>query len=369
MHEDQVAVSVEQVQALITDQAPQWASCPVTAVPGAGTVNSIFRIGEDLAARFPLRSEDQHAASRLVAEGAAMAEFRRASPTPAPELLLIGESGHGYPAPWSVQTWIDGATPTPTSLQDSAKFAVDLATLISSLRRWETGGRTFDGRNRGGDLKNHDAWMQECIARSESLADTTAMRQLWSRYRDLPREDPDAMSHTDLIPANLLVRGDQLAGVVTVETSVQLTRRSTSWPPGTSSRTAPETSFASSCNAMTCSGNAAWLGHSNRQPGSSGTTTRAIPRWHTSAKPPSSASSQRRNHNPTAGSNQTGSPTAPPHLTRARKGRPRSTKRPYVPRSARCGLASFRRDRPWFQARRWSPRLTGTTELRKLSPH
>lgn len=214
MHEDQVAISVEQVQALITDQAPQWASCPVTAVPGAGTVNSIFRIGEDLAARFPLRSEDQHAASRLVAEGAAMAEFRRASPIPAPELLLIGESGHGCPAPWSVQTWIDGATPTPTSLQDSAKFAVDLATLISSLRRWETGGRTFDGRNRGGDLKNHDAWMQECIARSESLADTTAMRQLWSRYRDLPREDPDGMSHTDLIPGNLLVRGDQLAGVV-----------------------------------------------------------------------------------------------------------------------------------------------------------
>ena len=215
MHKDQISISTSQVHALIADQAPQWAKYRVAPVPGAGTVNAIFRIGDGLAARFPLRRADQqHSASCLVAQGAAMSEFGRASTFAAPELLLIGEPGHGYPGWWSVQTWIEGTTPTPTSLQDSDEFAVDLVMLISSLRRWETGGRTFDGHNRGGNLKNHDAWMRECIVRSEDFADTTAMRRLWSRYRDLPREDGDVMSHTDLIPGNLLVKGDRLAGVV-----------------------------------------------------------------------------------------------------------------------------------------------------------
>jgi len=143
-----------------------------------------------------------------------MTEFRQASPVPAPELVLVGEPGHGYPAAWSVQTWIEGATPTSRSLQDSATFAVDLAVLVSSLRGWPTNGRAFDGPNRGGDLRNHDAWMQTCIARSDGFTDTSAMRRLWTRLRDLPREDPDLRSHTDLIPGSLLVDGGRLVGVV-----------------------------------------------------------------------------------------------------------------------------------------------------------
>jgi aminoglycoside phosphotransferase (APT) family kinase protein len=215
MHRDEVRVSVDQVRALLADQAPQWADCTVTAVPGAGTVNAIFRIGDGLAARFPLRRADhEQAASRLAAERAAMAEFGVASPFPAPEVLLVGQPGHGYAAAWSVQTWIEGTAPTPTSLQDSDSFAGDLADLISALRQCDTGGRTFDGSNRGGELRSHDAWMQDCIARSEGLADTAAMRRLWNRYRDLPRADPDAMSHTDLIPGNLLVVDGRLVGVI-----------------------------------------------------------------------------------------------------------------------------------------------------------
>jgi aminoglycoside phosphotransferase (APT) family kinase protein len=160
------------------------------------------------------RADQEQAASRLVTEQAAMAEFSRASPFPAPEMVLIGRPGHGYSAAWSVQTWIQGVAPTPTSVQDSERFALDLVVLISALRRWDTNGRTFDGANRGGNLKHHDAWVRKCIVRSEGIADTEVMRRLWSTYRDLPREDPDKMSHTDLIPGNLLVSGERLTGVI-----------------------------------------------------------------------------------------------------------------------------------------------------------
>ena len=46
------------VRELIADQFPAWAGLDVREVRSAATVNAIFRIGDDLAARFPLRRED-----------------------------------------------------------------------------------------------------------------------------------------------------------------------------------------------------------------------------------------------------------------------------------------------------------------------
>ncbi|WP_370740800.1 phosphotransferase [Streptomyces sp. Ncost-T10-10d] len=37
---------------------------------------------------------------------------------------------------------------------------------------------------------------------------------MWGRFRELPRESDDVMSHGDLIPGNVLVSGDRLSGVL-----------------------------------------------------------------------------------------------------------------------------------------------------------
>lgn len=103
---------------------------------------------------------------------------------------------------------------SPDSRADHA-LARDLATLIGSLRSLDTGGRTFQGDGRGGDLRAHDDWVRQCIDRSQGLLDTAALAATWARLRDLPRHDPDRMSHTDLIPANILTTADGgLAGIL-----------------------------------------------------------------------------------------------------------------------------------------------------------
>lgn len=63
-------------------------------------------------------------------------------------------------------------------------------------------------------LSDHDVWIDECITRSEGLLDVGAMRLMWSRFRRLPREDPDVMCHGDLIPPNLLVANGRLSGLL-----------------------------------------------------------------------------------------------------------------------------------------------------------
>jgi len=215
MHDDQLSIDEHLVRELVAAQFPRWAGLPISRVEGDATVNAIFRIGDDLAARLPLRA---HAVvdvdAWLRAEAAALDEFADASPFPAPRPVALGAPGRGYPLPWAVQTWLPGTVATPDGLADSTDLADDLGALIASLRAAPTRDRTFAGEGRGGDLRDHDDWMATCFRESERLLDVPALRGRWRALRALPRGGPDVMAHGDLHPANLLVRGDRLAGVL-----------------------------------------------------------------------------------------------------------------------------------------------------------
>ena len=63
----------------------------------------------------------------------------------------------------------------PNGLNGSSTFALDLAQLIASLR---TVGRTCDGRGRGGNLPDHDGWMEEYFFRNETLLDVKLLRRM-----------------------------------------------------------------------------------------------------------------------------------------------------------------------------------------------
>jgi aminoglycoside phosphotransferase (APT) family kinase protein len=215
MHHDQLSITAAQVAALVADELPELAAEPVEQLAAGGTVNAIFRVGTGVTARFPLRPEDPDSTRvRLEQEAVAAAELVGVSPFPVPRPVHVGGPGHGYPMPWSAQTWLDGHRATPTSCESSSAFARDLATLTQALRAADMRGRRFSGTNRGGVLGDHNRWVEECLRKSEGLVDTRAVGRLWSRFRELPREDPDVMSHTDLIPGNLLVEGDRLVGVL-----------------------------------------------------------------------------------------------------------------------------------------------------------
>ena len=217
MHENQLHVTVDMVRGLVRDQFPDWSFFSITRVRSEGTVNAIFRIGDGLAARFPLQPHDVESARRwLLSEAEAARRLLRSTSFLVPEPVAIGEPGEGYSLPWSVQTWLLGTTATEEDPGSSVKFARDLAEFICQVRAIDTRGRTFDGQGRGGDLRFSDEWIETCFERSEGLLDVEQLRQLWARLRDLPRESPDVMTHGDLTPGNVLVQHGRLAGVLDV---------------------------------------------------------------------------------------------------------------------------------------------------------
>lgn len=217
MHPDQLAVAESTVRELIADQFPEWARLPVREVDSEGTVNSLFRIGDGVVARFPLRPAEVGATrDKLEAEAAAARELFGRTPFATPEPFGLGEPGADFPLPWSVQSWISGSTATVIDPGDSFGFADDLASFIRAVRSIDTRGRTFVGPGRGGDLAGSDSWMAECFENSDALLDVVSLRRMWAALRDLPRTAPDVMTHGDLIPGNVLVAGGRLTGVLDV---------------------------------------------------------------------------------------------------------------------------------------------------------
>ena len=215
MHDDDVVIGDGVARALIDAQYPEYAGLELARVPSAGTVNVIFRLGADLSARFPRRAGGSGGTrAALEREADRAAEFADRSPVAAPRPVGIGAPGKGYPMAWSIQTWVPGATASPTASANSVGFARDLAALVSALRSTATRGRRFAGGGRGGDLRSHDGWVETCLSESRHLLDVRALRRLWNRLRTTPRHRADRMTHGDLIPGNLLVADERLVGVL-----------------------------------------------------------------------------------------------------------------------------------------------------------
>ncbi len=196
----------ELARALVDDQFPQWRELPLERVGVHGTVNAVFRLGDRLTARFPMRDQD------LDAEAAAARELLGATRFATPEPVATGAPGPGFPRRWAVQTWLPGTPPDV----GGPSLAADLAEFIRGVRALDTRGRPFRGEGRGGHLPDHDAWLETCFRESEGLLDVAPLRRLWAELRELPRESPDVMTHGDLIPGNLLSEGDHLSGVLDV---------------------------------------------------------------------------------------------------------------------------------------------------------
>lgn len=154
MHDDQVDVTTETVAALIRDQFRQWADEAVRPLDSStGTMNTIFRIGDGLSARFPLHragpGETLVALEQEAREARAAAELARVSRFPAPEPVALVAPGAGCPMPWAVQTWLPGTNAFGGRLAPAGPGSARGVPPGAGLRRAGVGARPGVGVRAG----------------------------------------------------------------------------------------------------------------------------------------------------------------------------------------------------------------------------
>src|SRR5689334_8537512 len=149
LHDDQVGITPVAVARLVASQFPQWRGLPVRAVTSHGTVNALFRLGDEIVLRFPLRPGPDAGLRDELGAGQDNARLAAAHvPVPVPEPVGFGEPGEGYPGSWMAYSWIPGETASRERIGDPDAFARDLAGFVSALHGMDTGGRTWNGCGR-----------------------------------------------------------------------------------------------------------------------------------------------------------------------------------------------------------------------------
>jgi aminoglycoside phosphotransferase (APT) family kinase protein len=213
MHADELDIDVALVRRLLAAQLPQWASLPVEPVSSSGTVNAIFRLGEDMAVRLP---RVERYVGGLEKELRWLPRLAPHLPLAVPAPLASGEPGEGYPWPWAVYRWLEGETWAVDRVADLREAAADLARFVDALRRLETTGAPSRSRGgRGAPLAERDAEVRAAIAASRGLVDPRSVTAAWEAALEAPVwEGRPVWAHGDLLPGNVLVARGRLSAVI-----------------------------------------------------------------------------------------------------------------------------------------------------------
>ena len=210
MHDDEVDTNISLVGRLLTAQFPQWADLPIKPVRSAGTVNAIYRLGDDMAVRLP---RTQWATGDLDKEYLWLPRLTPFLPLAIPVPLAKGEPGEGYPWHWSVYQWLEGENATIERIADPHQAATDLAQFVAALQQVNFTDKPPSGRCKR--LADRNGPTRGAIEALRGAVDTGAATTIWEASLRAPAwERPPVWTHGDLIPTNLLVEGGQLCAVI-----------------------------------------------------------------------------------------------------------------------------------------------------------
>lgn len=215
MHEGEMETDAALVQRLLAAQFPQWAGLPVRVFTSAGSDNTIYRLGDDLAVRLP---RIPGAAGQVEKELAWLPQFAPHLPLRVPVPLALGEPGEGYPLTWGVYRWLPGEPAFQENLTDLAQAARDLAGFVQALQRLDPAGGPVagpDSGERGAPLVTRDGSTRENIARLPGDLDRAALTAAWEAALRAPVWDnAPVWIHGDLKSDNLLAEGGRLSAVI-----------------------------------------------------------------------------------------------------------------------------------------------------------
>lgn len=215
MHEKEIDISVDLVRDLLADQFPELSARAISRVESPGTDNTIFRIGDDIAARFPRIDWAVGDAER---EHRWLPHLSEHLPVATPRPLGLGAPGHGYPWSWLVVEWLPGQNAYDAPPKDTRRLAMDLAAFVKALHGIDaTSGPPRDAPHarRGRPLETQDEAARSSLAALHHELDVPAATGAWNDALTAPKwTGRPTWIHGDLQATNLLLVDDRLTAVI-----------------------------------------------------------------------------------------------------------------------------------------------------------
>jgi aminoglycoside phosphotransferase (APT) family kinase protein len=205
LHELDVDAAV--VRELLAEQHPDLADLPLTRV-AQGWDNVTFRLGDALAVRLPGRAV---AAPLVEHEQRWLPVLAPGLPVEVPVPVRVGRPGARFPWAWSVVPWLTGTPSDELTAAERDAWAEELAGALAALHRPAPADAPANPF-RGVPLAARDAVVSARLAAGpdHGILLTAWRAGLAARAWAVPA----VWLHGDPHPANLLVAGGRLAGLL-----------------------------------------------------------------------------------------------------------------------------------------------------------
>jgi aminoglycoside phosphotransferase (APT) family kinase protein len=205
MHIDELEIDEGLVRGLVGEQFPEWIDLPLRRIEPTGTVNAIFRLGDELSVRLARREGPTGPGSK---EHDWLPRLAPLLPVEIPVPVAQGRPTGDYPWFWDIHTWVEGETVQVEAI-DAIQAARDLAALVGALQRVSSDGAP---PGRGIPLADRDREIRYWLARFDG---DPAVAAEWQRALAAPPWDgPPVWHHGDLDVRNWLVRDGRIRGVI-----------------------------------------------------------------------------------------------------------------------------------------------------------
>ena len=204
-------VPLELARRLVDGQFPEWGALPLTRVDPAGSDHTIYRLGSELAVRFP---RHEGAIGQAAKEMRWLPRLAPHLPLAVPSPVAVGEPAHDYPWRWAVTGWLPGSVGTVAELGSSTDVANTLAHFIRALRRLPPPpdpDPTLTAR----PLAARDDRVRSDIEAVASVFDPRALTEVWEAALAAPSwERPPMWFHGDFHTGNLLTTDGRISAVI-----------------------------------------------------------------------------------------------------------------------------------------------------------
>lgn len=202
-------VDEDLVRRLLRSQHDDLADLPLRLVAN-GWDNAIYQLGSDLSVRLPRR---QMGADLVAHEHRWLPELARRLPIAIPQPLRVGVPGSGYPWNWTICQWLEGDIAASDQLH-RRRAAVDLGEFLAALHVAATPEAPHNPY-RGVPLSVRDQLTRDRIEQLHALVPQAELLQAWGASLDVADYDgPPVWIHGDLHPANIIVSGGRISGVI-----------------------------------------------------------------------------------------------------------------------------------------------------------
>ncbi|WP_435240146.1 aminoglycoside phosphotransferase family protein [Streptomyces sp. YPW6] len=220
-----IEITADLVRDLLREQHPDLAELPVREVAG-GWDNQQWRLGDELAVRMP-RTERAPELQRK--ECRWLPHLAPRLPIPVPRPVRVGKPSARFPKRWTVMTWVPGEPLDRTSISRADHAADTLADFLRALHvaaPAEAPGVVDRGAHPGAYTEGFDRLIRSValgVRADEVRADEVRadgmradeVRAVWDDAVAAPAwEGPPVWVHGDLHPANVVVSGGTLSGVI-----------------------------------------------------------------------------------------------------------------------------------------------------------